>query len=483
MFKKRAYWRTFRTPAERSLEVGRQRRPEGSPTGPMIPAHRTFRVLLATTAIVVVSCMRDDRVTSPSSSTPTPPRPSAAALVPSPGTCQASCTLFDNTGPLWSAIANPDSVTVAVPVAALRFAPVAGDSITLQLTADATVLAAIGADEEIDVSDGTVDRRFALRDLQSATTVWRFTSADTSVLQVSLNRAMAAGVEGRVSLTEASAAPVAALVRPWVAPSGTSEHAGLLRADVIPGCDGEAVPIFQDGTYCGVNVHFFQAVPADAFLAAGATFQSDPGHGVSHEITITFSQPVTAVTVTAYDPTFAGNAMSGYDSTGALIGTVPFPGNNMPGTLTTQVGTLSGAIESVHLAPAPLDYVAYSMTVTFAGGSHRALVVTPTVAGLLAPYVPAITTGICGVDERRSSREFQILLQDTVGSSVNPVAGQTVSLALSEVPFSGDTITTQRGRPGRSPSVLPPQPSTSRPTSRGRRGSVTIRPRPRGRTS
>ena len=84
---------------------------------------------------------------------------------------------------------------------------------------------------------------------------------------------------------------------------------------------------------------------------------------MSNPITITFNQPVGSVTVTAYDPTFDGDSIAAFTADGTVIGTAEFPGNHHPGMLTTQTRTLTGSISSVVLTPAPLDYVAYSMTV------------------------------------------------------------------------------------------------------------------------
>lgn len=98
--------------------------------------------------------------------------------------------------------------------------------------------------------------------------------------------------------------------------------------------------------------------PGDHF---GADFQSTAGSGVSSTITITFSQKVSSVTVTAQDPTFAGNAMQAFDEFGALLGTAPIAGNGTPGTNVPQTVTINAVgIASITLIPAALDYVAYS---------------------------------------------------------------------------------------------------------------------------
>ena len=122
----------------------------------------------------------------------------------------------------------------------------------------------------------------------------------------------------------------------------------------------------SSGVYCGVNTQITPWAKADAYWE-GATFQSETGHGVSHDVTITFDAPVSTVEVTAYDPTFTGNAMKAYNAAGALVGTADFPGNQHAGELTMQTRTISGSISKVTLIAAPRDYVGYSMRVKYRG--------------------------------------------------------------------------------------------------------------------
>ena len=120
----------------------------------------------------------------------------------------------------------------------------------------------------------------------------------------------------------------------------------------------------SSGIYCGVETRITPWAPADAEWER-ATFQSDKGHGQSHDITITFDAPVASVEVTAYDATFTGNKMLAYDAAGALVGSAMFPGNNEPGELTEQTRTISGKISKVVLIAAPRDYLNYSMRVHY----------------------------------------------------------------------------------------------------------------------
>ncbi|HEU4727241.1 MAG TPA: hypothetical protein VFT22_05120 [Kofleriaceae bacterium] len=107
----------------------------------------------------------------------------------------------------------------------------------------------------------------------------------------------------------------------------------------------------------GISLEFSSYVPGEHF---GADFQSGTGTGTSATITITFSRPIKSVTITAYDPTFGGNAMLAFDSSGAQVGSAPIGGSGTPGVNIPQTVSLSGAsIKSIQLVPAPRDYVAY----------------------------------------------------------------------------------------------------------------------------
>lgn len=115
----------------------------------------------------------------------------------------------------------------------------------------------------------------------------------------------------------------------------------------------------------GVSVSFSPYAPGDHF---GADFQSAGGSGASSTITITFSQRVSSVTVTAFDPTFAGNQMQAFDENGGMVGTVAIAGSGVPGVNIPQTVTLSGSIRSIRLIPGANDYVAYGgLTFTLVG--------------------------------------------------------------------------------------------------------------------
>ena len=152
-----------------------------------------------------------------------------------------------------------------------------------------------------------------------------------------------------------------------VAPRSAPQRSAL-SLDATADVCSSPVNVPSSGTYCGVNTRIIPWAPADAYWG-GATFQSDAGHGQSHDIAIFFDAPVASVEVTAYDPTMGGNAMYAYDASGATIGSAEFPGNGVPGVLTTQTRTISGSISEVKLIAATGDYLNYSMRVQYRGAS------------------------------------------------------------------------------------------------------------------
>lgn len=150
-----------------------------------------------------------------------------------------------------------------------------------------------------------------------------------------------------------------------------------------------------------------------------------------------------SVSVTAYDPTFDGNQMQAFDGNG-LIGTVPFPGNQRPGTLSTQTRTLAGSIRSIQLTPAPRDYVAYSMIVTFRPRTSITLALSPSTQGLLAPSYASYQSGICNVPSRASTRDYEVHVTSTNPDSI---AGRDIAVSLTVVPNSGSHVHDESARP------------------------------------
>ena len=353
--------------------------------------------------------------------------------------CQGTCVLFDNPGPLMSAVASPDSIDFPVTLGEIKLDGQVGDSVALQLTADSTVRAALTADETVTVTAATWTRSYRLRDALSGMTVYRFASAGQVTVRYALDRHLATVARGAVRLVQISGATVRSATTPWASAQSTRRASVLSLADVDdpdnPVCDGD-FPVLENGTYCDVDIHFIQAVPADAFQGAGAQFQSDPGHGESHPISITFSKPATEVTLTVYDPTWDGNTMAAYDTAGHQVSVIAFPGNHTPGVLTVQVGHAEGAIARIELTPAPGDYVAYSMRVRVS--ARQRVRITSSTTGLLGPTTKALhIPHVCNLPVAPSRRGFTVKVLSDSGV---PLPNRTVALALTAIDNDGGHV-------------------------------------------
>jgi hypothetical protein len=126
----------------------------------MLISRARIHFLAIATVVVVGSCARPDAVTAPSGRAKGIAKSVLGPGFVDNGLCGATCVRFNNIGPFWSAIANPDSTAIPVSIADVQYAPAIGDSLALQVGGDSAVLAAIGSGELLDVSD-TVASKFA----------------------------------------------------------------------------------------------------------------------------------------------------------------------------------------------------------------------------------------------------------------------------------------------------------------------------------
>jgi hypothetical protein len=115
---------------------------------------------------------------------------------------------------------------------------------------------------------------------------------------------------------------------------------------------------------------FIKYPTATNILDKISSFQSTVTNGFSIPISLSFSQPVYAVTVTAGDPTYAGNIAYAY-SASVLVQSESFaysgtPGRDLPDT---KILTGSTGITEVYLQPAASDYLYYSVLVTERSGT------------------------------------------------------------------------------------------------------------------
>lgn len=83
---------------------------------------------------------------------------------------------------------------------------------------------------------------------------------------------------------------------------------------------------------------------------------SPPNRGNS-----TFGADINSLTISVYDPDFAGNRVIAFDSNSAVVASVDVPYDDLPTVLTIETVTVSAPrIRKVQLLPASADYVAYA---------------------------------------------------------------------------------------------------------------------------
>jgi len=174
-------------------------------------------------------------------------------------------------------------------------------------------------------------------------------------LRYTLTRNINEAPSGSIELTQIlGEAQIISSVRPWVheaVPQSPGDQNSSLAATTV--CNTTSAT-----TDCGGVI-----ATIDPFFAKsrwGANFSSGANSAASSTITIDFSEPIDSYTVTVYDPDFIGNEVRATNAAGATVASVSVPGDDLPGTLTTQTVTVSGqGIRRILLIPGPEDYVEY----------------------------------------------------------------------------------------------------------------------------
>jgi len=235
----------------------------------------------------------------------------------SAATCAAgSCLLANTILPLQSGLYAPDSAALLVPLGEVLVRLQPGDSVTLGATVSPDLAKSLPPDEQLVAVSGPDTVRVPLRSGSVGATIYRAVAADSVRIHVGLTRRLSASPRsGAFTVTvDFGSAPLLSAWTPWIAPSapGAAATAGLAASATA--CTATAPgPASGAGSCPTITVGIVPYAPGDPF----GDFQSDPGTGVSNPITVTFSQPVTSVTITIVDPTYAGNAMTAYRPTAA----------------------------------------------------------------------------------------------------------------------------------------------------------------------
>ena len=127
-----------------------------------------------------------------------------------------SCILFSSPAPLNSAIAFADSSSADILLASATLTGKTGDSLTLRLTGEAAVLAALSPDELLTVDIDGVPLTIALHDAVNGSVVHRFLDSRPVTVRYSINRRMQHALRGRIMLAQETVAAVADLQTPWL---------------------------------------------------------------------------------------------------------------------------------------------------------------------------------------------------------------------------------------------------------------------------
>lgn len=267
--------------------------------------------------------------------------------------CNAVCELTTDSRPYRTSRASPDSALGTLFLADVALSGKLGAEVSLQLVSSQSLDLALPQDMWVSVSVGSSEKRFPLSALGSARTViYRFETPGVVHIRYALSRGSVQAIPlSEIRLTQyVTFAEILTANRPWVRLRSLA-----FDFSTMSGCFVAAA----SSNVCGIDV------TADPFWGqsnVGGTFQSTEGNGISAPITIMFAAPVTAVTVTVYDPTFAGNAARIVDSAGIALGTVYFKYSGQSGVNVPDTRTIAHTgIRRLDLLPGPEDYVAYDV--------------------------------------------------------------------------------------------------------------------------
>ncbi|MBX3134019.1 MAG: C39 family peptidase [Gemmatimonadaceae bacterium] len=214
---------------------------------------------------------------------------------------------------------------------------------------DDSVLSAAGRDAFLRVvAEGSVER-IRLSQLTLVPVVHELTGYD-EVLSIWLESNVERAIGGRFELRMHTRAKISSLVAPW-------STATTMRANSEDDASGCRL-ITEAGTCGNTQWTISPFAPGDPF----GDFQSQEGTGISEEITISFSDTVSTATVTVEDPSLAGNQVVAYLGE-VEVSRQDFAFSGQGGVNLPDTKTVAGPFDRIVLVPAPLDYVAYSVSI------------------------------------------------------------------------------------------------------------------------
>ena len=272
----------------------------------------------------------------------------------SPTRSAGSTDLAVGTYPLRAALYRSDSASVPVNLASVDLIVAAGDTLALLASGDDSVFAGVGSKVQVTVTINGSRKSYSMDQLRDGVTVARWTAPDTIHVTYQLSRSVARALGGAFRLSQETRAQVTGIKASWAGnrARGLSLYSAMGNGTNCS-LDGQVYPTGP----CGSGTYTIDPWgPAAAFCC----FQAAPGTGQSQPMDITFSKPVSSITLTIEDPTYAGNTMTAYAPNGSVVGTVAFAFSGQPGNNQPQTTTMTGNIARVHLDAPTGDYVVYN---------------------------------------------------------------------------------------------------------------------------
>lgn len=355
--------------------------------------------------------------------------------VPPPATsrvsCSERCIIVEDSRPLVTAMARPDSIGSLSLLAKFQVSGHAGGILVLSNRSDDSLRQLAGTAALVIDVEG-VSTEFPLRDLSHSINIFAFSRDQTINVRYWLRRGVLRNGPADWRLEQiATGAVVGSAFTPWHRPAGIARMMSL---------DSSCYVTSATGTCSDVNWSASPFAATGWFVAN--SFQSGGGQGPSSPITITFSKPIPRAKIIIQDPTFSGNTAVAYDSTNTQVASGSFASSGTPGVNQPDSLTLTGNIRSIVLTPAANDYVTYQLlllpvakprvvitfdTVTPRDGAGRPIVL-PTAINVIGEPVPQINGG-----NWPNVLTFTVTL-DSAGKSVR---NQMITLSVVAVDSAG----------------------------------------------
>jgi hypothetical protein len=344
---------------------------------------------------------------------------------------------------LKAAVFRSDSANVPINLATVDVSGAVGDTVAIAVLGDASVVEAAGPAARITVNVDGASTSYPLADLRSGVTILRLAHVGATRISYRLTRVVVGVTPGAFQVVQKTNAAVIRAETPWAysdSPGASPSSSSTLATAADPlTCN----LLFAATGVCGSTTYTISPyVTGSPFCC----FQSDPGNGFQHPITITFSKAIASISMTITDPTYPGNTMTAYGPTGEVVGSATFAFSGQPGVYTTDTQTLSGAISSVVLTPNDSDYVAY------AGSFQLPVPVFTVTASKDSPFVGDTVTYTAGASD--GVTPFTVTGWSWVPDpafSARPPTGYVEKLKVSNC---GRTAVTCRHTPGSSGTIV-----------------------------